>query len=257
MNNIIVVGYPKSGSTWITRLTAELIGCPVTGFWNAPSGIEMACEGRERTSEYRCYKAHHQLGQLNFDLPSVENRIIYVIRDPRDVAISGGLYFRFDTALVNKGVLRKMHSLQALYSVWYKLFKNKKQRISEMISTIIYGNDYIPWCSIPWKMHYTPYYEKKVLFVRYEDMLEFPERECNRIIKYIDIHRETSAVQRAIMNQSFSKKKRSLIRKGKVRKAMFLRSGNSAQWKYILDKRQRDIFVTELRSDLQFFGYEI
>ena len=56
MKNIIVVGYPKSGSTWITRLTAELVGCPITGFWNQSNQNEIAREGQDRTSDFRCFK---------------------------------------------------------------------------------------------------------------------------------------------------------------------------------------------------------
>ena len=32
---VYVVGYPKSGCTWLTRLVAELLGCPVSGFLGA------------------------------------------------------------------------------------------------------------------------------------------------------------------------------------------------------------------------------
>ena len=44
MKNIIVVGYPKSGCTWATRLVAELVGCPVGGFWQSDKK-EIAVEG--------------------------------------------------------------------------------------------------------------------------------------------------------------------------------------------------------------------
>ena len=37
MKKIIIVGYPKSGNTWLTRLTADLVGCPVEGFLYNPN----------------------------------------------------------------------------------------------------------------------------------------------------------------------------------------------------------------------------
>ena len=50
VKNIIVAGYPKSGCTWATRLLAELVGCPVAGFWNSDKD-EIAIEGEERALE--------------------------------------------------------------------------------------------------------------------------------------------------------------------------------------------------------------
>ena len=63
MKKIIVVGYPKSGCTWATRLVAELVGCPVAGFWQSDKK-EIAIEGEDRVSDFRCYKSHHQLAEL-------------------------------------------------------------------------------------------------------------------------------------------------------------------------------------------------
>ena len=93
MKKIIVTGYPKSGNTWVCRLTAELVGCPVKGFWNSRHR-EAAVEGKNRKSEYGAYKSHHQLEEL-MKKGASDHKIIYVIRDPRDIILSGVNYFDF------------------------------------------------------------------------------------------------------------------------------------------------------------------
>ena len=77
------MGYPKSGNTWVTRLIAELVGCPVAGLWHS-SKIEIAREGQHRVSDFQCFKSHHQLHELHTDKDSDEHYIVYVIRDPRE-----------------------------------------------------------------------------------------------------------------------------------------------------------------------------
>ena len=44
-NNIVIAGYPKSGNTWLTRLVAEVLKCPVVGFLEQPQNNEIAIEG--------------------------------------------------------------------------------------------------------------------------------------------------------------------------------------------------------------------
>ena len=80
MKEIIVIGYPKSGCTWATRLVAELVGCPVAGFWLSDKE-EIATEGQERISDYRCFKSHHQLSELGISPNHSEKRLIYILRD--------------------------------------------------------------------------------------------------------------------------------------------------------------------------------
>jgi hypothetical protein len=95
MVDVIIVGYPKSGNTWVTRLVAELIGCPVVGFLDYDDQPEIAREGLNRRSDYQCFKSHHQLHEL-CDIDTNTKKIIYVVRDPRDVCISGAHYFHFE-----------------------------------------------------------------------------------------------------------------------------------------------------------------
>ena len=83
---LVVAGYPKSGTTWVVQLVAELIGGPVVGFGDSAHD-EIAREGLERPSEFRCFKSHHQLGELRAAQGLRDTALIYVIRDPRDVTI--------------------------------------------------------------------------------------------------------------------------------------------------------------------------
>ena len=87
---VFVVGYPKSGCTWLTRLVAELLGCPVSGFLGEKSEDDMALEGQGRVSTYRVVRAHQQWTELEPHL-NAHTKVIYVVRDPRDATISGAV----------------------------------------------------------------------------------------------------------------------------------------------------------------------
>ncbi len=93
--NIIIVGYPKSGTTWLSRLVAELVSCPLQGDWGFEDLNAPYKEGQNRTSEFQVFKSHHTFQEIksasNLDI----HKIIYIIRDPRDVVISGVHYFNF------------------------------------------------------------------------------------------------------------------------------------------------------------------
>ena len=88
---ILVVGYPKSGNTWLTRLVADLLMCPVKGFFEKPQHLDLAIEGLNRESEFIVYKAHQTFEQV--DKKVKKKNIIYIVRDVRDIAISGAHYF--------------------------------------------------------------------------------------------------------------------------------------------------------------------
>jgi len=55
---ILAVGYPRSGTTWITRVVAELPECLVKGFFLQPNNKDVAIEGIDRVSNYAVYKGH-------------------------------------------------------------------------------------------------------------------------------------------------------------------------------------------------------
>src|SRR5262245_50755233 len=138
---VLVAGYPKSGNTWLTRLVAELLGAPVQGFWSEPSSREMAVEGTERVSDFEVYKGHHSYGAMRRDFNLAD--VVYIVRDVRDIAISGAHYFSFRSpswfGKVTMGkrrlsVAARRESIEAI-------------RTCRMILTLADGDGEVsPWC---------------------------------------------------------------------------------------------------------------
>ena len=179
MNKIIVIGYPKSGNTWITRLTAELVGCPVEGYLYSDHH-EMAAEGSNRASNFKVFKSHHQFQELNLD-DQQSSYLIYVIRDPRDISISGRNYFSPKLILnfnwSSKSIISKRLNLlkTKINHVYIKIFGKGLMKRS-MNKAVLNGNAKVHyWCRVSWKTHLIPYLKNpKVLKVNYESALNNP-----------------------------------------------------------------------------------
>jgi len=238
--NIIIVGYPKSGSTWVTRLTAEVIGCPVAGFWQGVHK-ELAVEGDQRSSEYQCFKSHHTYDELTEGDDRIF-KIIYVLRDPRDVVISAKHFFRHIPVSFYQRIIRKIP------------FIGKKLHQSHLnkyfIEGIINGNAEIHgWMRISWKEHYSSYLEKHdVIILRYEDFIDHPERELVKILEHLEIERTPQEISNAIRHQSKEERKKEFLEKGDMENYHFIRSGSSGNWREEFSGSDRKMFRRELKS---------
>lgn len=100
---IYVTGWPKSGCTWLTRLLADALNCRAGGATPHKDVKEIAAEGWDRPAPYIVRKTHFVLTdkgeqavprahRLNPNKITTE-RIIHIIRDPRDVTVSTACYF--------------------------------------------------------------------------------------------------------------------------------------------------------------------
>jgi Sulfotransferase domain len=256
VKNIIVAGYPKSGCTWATRLVAELVGCPVAGFWQRDKD-EIAVEGEERASDYRCYKSHHQLAELGVQPKDWANWIIYILRDPRDIAISAASHFQFDRFPKLAALFRRARRGEKLYRhTLYPLLVRQDYRLERMTEALLHGSAEVNnWVRVSWKDHWQPYYEAGVPIIRYEDLLVRPEAEAERILHPLGIQRTPGEIARAVQNQSFERKKETLLRRGETGRAKFLRVGKSGQWRAKLPVTLQARFSNELGVELDQWGY--
>ena len=247
---VLVVGYPKSGNTWLTRLTAELLGAPVKGFWKVPEAREIAIEGRDRVSDIEVFKGHHSYGAMRRDFKLSD--VVYVVRDVRDVAISGAHYFPFQPqswfGKVTLGARRltaaaRKESLEAI-------------RTCRMILTLADGDRKVNrWCAQPWDEHIYAYLDAGACVIRYEDLLAEPERECRRLLAHFGVERSAGQIQHAIAAQSFQTAKARFIAQGDKQRAEFLRSGRASAWPTVLSPAQQQFCRERFAPMLEQLGY--
>ena len=253
MIDIIVVGYPKSGNTWITRLVGELLQAPIIGFWNS-NQYEMAVEGLDRSSNFQIYKGHQEFNKLKLN-SSGQTKIIYVIRDPRDICISAFHYWKFGILPLKNDfydLLRKIYN-----KFIYPLFFTKNRRLNKMINIIIKGDKQKSWLDIPWNNHVYTYLDKDVLIIKYEDMLSNPFDSCKQILSYLNYHLSDDEIRISIDNQSFERKKNQLSLERTKRETEFLRKGQAGDGKKNLSKKQYSNLTSSFQGLLEKFDYNI
>lgn len=256
---IIICGYPKSGNTWLTRLVAEVIGCPVAGFWCEPFNPELAIEGVDRISEYDCFKAHHSVDQLMQTFQNYSNgseKIIYIMRDPRDIIISASHYFGIGPRY------RRLHYYMSMLPFGLKLyqyhFDTIHYKIDVMTKGLLYGIDEVKWLQTPWKEHVEGYsgIKEKISIVKFEQLKSDPITISKTICKYLEIDRSDEQLLDAIARQSFSAKKKQYVNSHDKKNIEFLRTGKTGEWRSAIDKTNIDLVMNEIGGFLNELGYE-
>jgi len=81
MNEIIVCGYPRSGTTWATRLLSDLLDSPIQGQEIDRNHCQTGTGG------YIIRKTHWQAHEWDG-----RGKVVFIQRDPRDVAVSAMFY---------------------------------------------------------------------------------------------------------------------------------------------------------------------
>jgi hypothetical protein len=267
-----LASYPKSGNTWLRAFLHNYITQPAT-----PHSINRLHELSASECNavfYRKYdprpasqystrdvqrmrpavqedltRLHDDLvfikthnARLNFHdvplcTPAVTAGAIYIVRDPRDVAISYSAY----TGLGIDAVIGLMGEKNAA-------IQSTDTQVFEFLSS--------------WSNHVTSWMgQAKKILVRYEDLLAEPETAFGKVVRFLgDEHPSQERLRRAIEFSSFGALSTQEAADGYAANApnsaaAFFRQGRAGQWREILSAAQIERIETDHAATMKRFAY--
>jgi len=216
-DDTFIVSYPRSGNTWTRFLIANLLHSEqrVT-FANIeqfiPDCEAMSSRYVKRVPRPRIIKSHEY-----FD-PRYK-KVIYIVRDPRDVALS---YYDF---------ARKYRQIDDHHPL--------STFVSDFVAGRLSSSDWGTWGENVSSWVYTRKGRPEFLLLRYEDMLADAERELSKVARFLGIEiaseRLTAAVERSSADRMRSLEATQgdqwVSTKNKRSDIPFVRTASSGLWK--------------------------
>ncbi len=241
-DDTFLVSYPRSGNTWLRFLLGEALFEQEVTFANmemlVPDIYRVSRAHLARLPRPRYIKSHEP-----YD--SRYPKVIYLLRDPRDVAISYYHWLRKFRRLENEDLNAFIESFTA--------------PITD--SRVWYGG---------WGEHVRSWYQNRhavpqgCLFVRYEDLLANPAETLTNILHFLGHPLTPSRVQEIVSHNTF---KRMKAREQSDRQApifsetrqdiAFVRAGKAQQWREVFTAAQRSRFSVAFGDLMQQFGYRL
>jgi len=271
-----LASYPKSGNTWFRVILANLAIGPgrAATINEAPGYSEFAASrGRFETAamlesallsdddidalrpgmfddvaqDSACptwIKVHDAFTRLPDGRPMLgtsARAAIYLIRDPRDVAIS---LAHFSSLSIDDAITR-LNSTHATLSV------DRLGAAPQLRQTLLdwsgHADSWLGQTSVP------------VLTIRYEDLKTRPAAEVARALAFAGQEAAPSDVERAVANAAFEELQRQEAEKGFIEQAPgvapFFRAGRAGAWREILSPEQRARIEDAHGLMMDRFGY--
>lgn len=243
-DDTFLTAYPKSGNTWTRFLVGNLIheGGAVT-FLSIPEIIPHI-----DFKSKRFFKTMPRARVINCHEPFNPRykRVIYVVRDPRDVAVS---LYHFQ---------RKRRVIEDKYP------------IQSFITRFLAGENVRPDRMGSWAENVTSWMTVRqnspgFLLVRYEDLLENPERELAEVASFLGIKASPERIARTVeLSSAPHMRELEMAQGGKWHQAKgtrtdipFVRSASSGGWRKSLPQSS----VAEMESAwgpvMVRLGYEL
>jgi len=241
-DDVFLTSYPRSGNTWARFLVGNLAypSEPVT-FLNVERLVPDMYKHSDRTLRNlprpRIMKSHEC-----FD-PRYK-KIIYVVRDPRDVAVSNYHWEMKQRSMGDSYPIEKFvpRWLEPIY--WDRLGS--------------WGDHVTSWLS-------TRQGKPGFLLLRYEDMLANPEKELEKVARLLGIDPEPARLRRAAELSSADRMRRLEKDQGDQwvqtrytrQDKNFVRKAASGDWRAILPSESVEMIESEWGEIMKRLGYEL
>ena len=185
-DDTMIVSYPRSGNTWTRFLAANLMHSgELVSFANIETLIPdisvISSRSLKRVPRPRIIKSHEY---FDHRYP----RVIYVVRDPRDVVLS-------------------LYNFQRKYSQIEDGFPLERY-VQDFVGGRLNSASWGTWAENVASWVYTRGRSGTFLRLRFEDMIQDPRRELARIAEFLALAPSPEVLERTIENSSADRMRR-------------------------------------------------
>ncbi|WP_157724779.1 sulfotransferase domain-containing protein [Virgibacillus phasianinus] len=234
-DDICLVAYPKSGNNFLLFLVAMLLYRKKMDWATKGEMIQnVSSEPIKNLPTPHLVWSHKR-----YD-PSYP-KVIYLVRDPRDVVVS--YYHHF----------QKYYGESRDFDKFFEAFMDGK------IGPGLWDTNIESWLDNQKKV------KNGFLLVKYENLLQDTAKEAHRIINFLNLDRTEKEINEAVNWASFDnmkaleKKQQSHINGSSsfVNKTMpFVREGKANKWKSVLSNAQQQQIIQTFNKTLTRLGYK-
>ena len=277
---IWIASFPKSGNTWVRSMISSLIYSD-TGIFNFEiikkiqqfpnkKHFENLTEEYQNIHELKkfwitaqdkinldkkikFFKTHHincKIGENSFTNKNNTLGTIYIVRDPRNLVESFSNFYKKDKSLAIQDITSKGFVSGASY------INNKQNNVFTIIGS--WNDHYNSWTKI----------NTNLLVIKYEDLLNDPFKELDRIIiflkKFMNFKYDDYKIQNIINSTSFERMQRMEDDEGffempfkdnDQNKVKFFNKGRKNDWRKYLDKNESDNIENKFEKEMKELGY--
>lgn len=215
-DDTFVVSYPRSGNTWARFLIANLLHPETTvTFANIealiPDTSSISSRALKRMPRPRLIKSHHYFDHRY-------NRVIYIVRDPRDVALSE---YHFH---------RKSKTIDDAYPI--------ERYVDDFVNGRLVSVDYGTWGEHVASWTSTRGRNENFLLLRFEDLLQDTHREMRHVARFLGIESSEKQIEHAVANSSADRMRKLekqhqdqwVVTKKHRKDIPFVRSAKAGNW---------------------------
>lgn len=236
-----LVSYPRSGNTWLRFLISNLVDPDSEiGFGNIDAYIPGIYKIHDR--DLRSFHRPRILKSHEYYHPAYR-KVIYLVRDPRDTAVSNYYY------------LKKIQKLPDTLS------------LVEYIDYFIAGSGYSYGS---WGEHIGSWLGARLgtpdfLLLRYEDMHEKPLDELAKVAQFLGLRSDMAILEQSIQKSTLNKMRQSEVENRQDWKAMrtsrqdllFVREGSMNHWMTVLSAESAAKIDSVWGNQMRMLGYKI
>ncbi|XP_069508170.1 sulfotransferase 1 family member D1-like [Ambystoma mexicanum] len=253
-DDLLIVTYPKSGTTWVSEIVDQILNngdmekCQRDAIHNRVPFLESAAPGALSGTDKltalpspRVIKTHLPVQHLPQSFWDNDCKVIYVARNAKDVAVSYFYFCKMALVLPEPGTweefLDKFMTGEVVFGSWYDHVKG--------------------W----WKKQQ----EQSILYLSYEDLKEDPKREILRILQFMEKEVSEEVLEKIIHATSFREMKQNPMANYSMTPAHFMdhsispfmRKGIAGDWKNQFTVAQKESFDEDYKmkmatSELRF-----